>query len=159
MRSSLSVSAVAVGVLTTFVALGVGATGKVVPETDSTSVEFRFYSAALREAKAARRPVLLVFTNPHCGPCKALEHGILSNPTGIRVINAAYVPVKFVLKIGDRDTVPETRESRRAANHFGVGGVPRLVVLSPQGRKVASFGWTTRDEVLLTLRLRSAPPP
>lgn len=51
----------------------------------------------------------------------------------------------------------DTKADKKA--DFGVGGVARLVVLSPQGREVASFGWTTRDEVLLTLRLRSAPPP
>ena len=123
------------------------------------SVQFRSYEAARAESARTRRPILLVFSNPHCGPCKALEHAAFENPIGLRLVNTAYVPVRFTLKIGDRDHVRETKEARSAANRLNIVGVPQVRVVSPDERVIGHFSWTTQSDVFWNLRRLSAALP
>src|SRR6266568_7816077 len=64
----------------------------------NSPVTFRSYRAALREARAQHKPVLLLFTNPHCGPCRALESLVLADPIGSSVVAAGYVPVRLTAR-------------------------------------------------------------
>jgi thioredoxin-related protein len=127
-------------------------------EVPPESVALRPYGVALREARTRNRNLLLVFNSPFCYFCRALDHLLFTNPAGIRLINAAYVPVAFTLKNDPADTTPVTKEAKRVAKRLGIGHVPQVVVLSPKGGELGRFGWTSSDEVLLNLRRLSAPP-
>ena len=117
------------------------------------------YSRALREAAKTRKNVLLLFSNPHCGPCHAMEEVLFGNPAGAELVAASYVPVVLVIKLGPRDVTPQTAEARATARRFGVVHPPALLVVSRGGEKVGRLVGITRAELFGGLRHYAPPVP
>jgi len=117
----------------------------------------RSYREALRQASATGKNVLLLFSNPHCGPCRAMEAVLFESPAGAELVSASYVPVELVINLGGTDRTPETAEARAAATRFGVVHPPALLVVSRSGARVARLVGITRAELFSGLR-RYAPP-
>ncbi len=79
------------------------------------------------------RPVLLLFADPRCGCCQALQIGVLSVPEHADLIAAGYVPIR----VDGSDGVAGDLRAR-----YSVRGVPTLVVLSQDDRVIARLdGW------------------
>jgi thioredoxin-related protein len=117
------------------------------------------YSEALRQASATGRNVLLLFSNPHCGPCHAMEDVLFHNPAGAELVAASYVPVVLVINLGGTDKTRETAEARATATRFGVVHPPALLALSRRGAKLGRLVGITRAELFGGLRQYAPPVP
>lgn len=117
------------------------------------------YSEALRKASVTGRNVLLLFSNPHCGPCHAMEDVLFHNPAGADLVAASYVPVVLVINLGGTDKTRETAEARATATHFGVVHPPALLVVSRRGAKLGRLVGITRAELFAGLRQYAPPVP
>ena len=121
-------------------------------------VAFRPYKQAVQESRRTGRPLLLLFTNPHCVPCYWLEAEIFCKRDSADLINRLYVPVRFTRKLGPGDRTPETAEATRVAKQYGVNATPLLLAVSPSGRSIGSVAWLGRNEVLYRLEAWAKPP-
>ena len=117
------------------------------------------YSEALRTASATGRNVLLLFSNPHCGPCHAMEDVLFHNPAGAELVAASYVPVLLVINLGGTDKTRETPEARATATRFGVVHPPALLAVSQRGTKLGRLVGITRAELFGGLRQYAPPAP
>lgn len=117
------------------------------------------YTEALRKASETGRNVLLLFSNPHCGPCHAMEDVLFHSPAGAELVAASYVPVVLVINLGGTDKTRETAEARATATHFGVVHPPALLVVSRRGGKVGRLVGITRAELFSGLRQYASPVP
>ena len=117
------------------------------------------YSAALSRASASRKNVLVVFSNPHCGPCHAIERSVFGTPVGIDLVNASYVPVVLVLNLGGTDKTPETPEARSVATSFGIAHPPHVLVVSRHGTMLGRISGISRAELFSGLRSYSKTAP
>ena len=117
------------------------------------------YAEASRLSSASGKNILLLFSNPHCGPCRAVEGVLFMTETGVALISESYVPVHLVLNLGGTDKTPETREARSVATRFGVLNPPALLVVSRSGAKVGTIVGVRRPEIYSGLRLYAKPVP
>ncbi len=82
--------------------------------------------AAKIEAAQSGRLLLLHFYTQTCGPCKALDAGVLSQPQVGAAVEHSYVPVKI-----------DAEANEAIARMFRIDRVPTEVVLTPEGKVVA----------------------
>ena len=96
------------------------------------------YEEALKDAKAANKPILLNFTGSDwCVWCVRLDKDIFSKPKF-----AAFAKEKLVLLEADFPENKEQSADLRKQNEdlqakYGVDGFPTLVLLDPQGKEIA----------------------
>ena len=107
-------------------------------------VRFLPYRQAARESKAHQKLMLIYFTDPHCGPCRALENQVFAKPEAAATINSSFFPVKVVMN----GPAPVPAETLRLIKQFGVQGAPSVVILSPSGSELRRFGWLGRTETI-----------
>ncbi|MFO7692178.1 MAG: thioredoxin family protein [Vicinamibacterales bacterium] len=81
--------------------------------------------AALAEARASNKRVLVDFYADWCPPCVAMKHDVWPHPEVARAVDAGYVPL---LVDADRDTVLGAR--------YQVSAIPTLLLLDADGRIV-----------------------
>ncbi|MDZ4684301.1 MAG: thioredoxin family protein [Planctomycetaceae bacterium] len=90
------------------------------------------YDAALNEAIAAKRPLLIHFYGQHCPPCRMMERDVLHQPEVLALLKDRYVAVKIDAgSAGNADAA-------RLVPRFGVHGLPCDVILDPISGKVLS---------------------
>lgn len=90
------------------------------------------YDAALSEAVASKRPLLIHFYGPACPPCRQMEREVLHQPEVVALLKDRYVAVKV-----DAGS-PGNPEAARLVPRFGVHGLPCDVILDPISGKVLS---------------------
>lgn len=88
-----------------------------------------FSDAALSEANAAGRPVLLDFSAQWCVPCHELDQITLSDA---RVIEQTGPFLRMKVDLTRFDS-PESKELR---TRFAIAGVPTIIFLAPGGREI-----------------------
>jgi thiol:disulfide interchange protein len=81
--------------------------------------------AALAEARASNKRVIVDFYADWCPPCVAMKHDVWPHPQVARAIEAGYVPL---LVDADRDTVLGAR--------YQVSALPTVLLLDADGRVV-----------------------
>ena len=79
-------------------------------------------------AKESGRLVLVHFWTPSCGPCKALERNVFSQPAVAMALETQFVPVKL-----------NADENSATAESFGISRVPTDVVITPNGQVVGKL--------------------
>jgi YHS domain-containing protein len=92
----------------------------------------RGYDAALSEAIATKRPLLIHFYGDHCPPCRKMEREVLHQPEVLALLKDRYVAVKV-----DAGS-PGNVEAARLVSRYGVHGLPCDVILDPISGKVLS---------------------
>jgi thiol:disulfide interchange protein len=98
-------------------------------------------AAAQREAAASRKPVLVYFTADWCPPCQDMKRTVWSDADVDQAMDA-YIPVKI-----DVDAQGDI------AQQFGVNGIPRVQIVSPNGVKGPSqVGACSPEEMANWLR-------
>jgi YHS domain-containing protein len=90
------------------------------------------YDAALSEALATRRPLLIHFYGQQCPPCRRMEREVLHQPDVVALLKDRYVAVKI-----DAGSAGNA-EAARLVPRFGVHGLPSDVILDPVSGKVLS---------------------
>ncbi len=111
----------------------------------SPAPDFRLPSAdgrerSLEDLRAAGRPVLLIFSDPDCGPCRALLPDIsLWQRRHDATLNVAVIsggtPEENLAKVGRR-TVRRVllQRDREVADAYQCAGSPGAVLIDPEGR-------------------------
>jgi thioredoxin:protein disulfide reductase len=105
------------------------------------------YGAALVQAKAQQKPLLVDFGASWCGACKELEQKTFSDPRVVRE-GGRFVPVRVDLSPGK-----DTKEKRDLLAGYAQRGLPLVVLHKPSGEvaaRVTSF--VEADEFLHLLR-------
>ena len=101
------------------------------------------YATAARQSKAQQLPLLLYFTDPHCGPCRALEAQVFANPKAAATVNSGYRPVRVVIN----GPAPVPAETPRLVKKYGVPGAPTVIIVAPTGSELRRFAWLGSQEV------------
>lgn len=83
--------------------------------------------AAMVEAAQSNKLVLLHFTTRTCGPCKALDQTVFSQPQVGAALEIDYVPVRV-----DADV------AKALAGRYRIERVPTEVIVTPDGNPIAS---------------------
>lgn len=84
--------------------------------------------AALAEAAAAGKPVFADFYAEWCGPCVKMLNETMKDPQVIQTLNNQFIPVKLNVDV-----------EKEAKEHYGVGGIPHLFFLRPDGSVAHDF--------------------
>lgn len=99
------------------------------------------FDRAKTEARRLERPLLLHFSAEWCGPCRKMEHNVLSAPQVVRELADRVVPVRI-----DADEHPEL------ARRFNVRALPTDVYIDPGGNVLARYeGYQERAVYLARL--------
>ena len=107
-------------------------------------VKYLPYREAAQQSIAQQKPLLIYFTDPHCGPCRALEAQVFANPQAAVTVNTGFLPVKVVMN-GPK---PVPSDTPRLIKRFGVQGAPSVIIVSPSGSELRRFAWLGRAEVV-----------
>jgi len=93
------------------------------------------YQAALVEAKASGRNVLLAFHSPGCPPCAAMDRTVLRSEA-VRDAMASFVPVRI-----------DAWESPDVSKRYQVFATPTYVIARPDGTPMsAAHGFLSEEE-------------
>jgi len=98
------------------------------------------YAEAKAKAKSDNKLVLLEFTGSDwCGYCKRMQAEIFSKPQfqDYAAKNLVLVELDFPRAKPQSDAV--RRQNMKLASEYEIEGFPTLIVLSPEGKRVANF--------------------
>ncbi|MBM3326448.1 MAG: DUF255 domain-containing protein [Calditrichaeota bacterium] len=111
--------------------------------SSSSSIEWRSdIDAALSEAQAAGKPLMIDFGAEWCAACKELEHKTFSQPEVTARLKSQFIPVKH-------DGTQITPEVKAVWQKWGVKGLPTVLFLSPDGKELSRFeAFRTAEEVM-----------
>lgn len=117
-------------------AIGVGAVAAAIwlALPPKTGIEWQPYSeAALAQARAENRGVVIDVFADWCVPCKELDH-ITFTDSDVKQEAARFVRLKLNLT-----TTESGSEAARAKDRFGIRGVPTVMFLDGTGREVSDL--------------------
>jgi thioredoxin-like negative regulator of GroEL len=105
------------------------------------------FDAAMTEAAATHRPVVVAFHAPYCPPCEAMARKVLGKPPVIRALDG-FIPVR--VNAPDRPDL---------SARYGVDVTPMFLVLDGKGAVIAkATGYKDVDQFVSFLNGASQPP-
>ncbi len=83
------------------------------------------WNGALKEAKEAKKPLVLEFYMEGCSHCARLHRETHSDQTVAKTLNTKFIPVRL-----------EGRQHMDIVKKFNVTGAPTTIILSPDGQEL-----------------------
>lgn len=99
------------------------------------------YEAALRDAVASGRHVIIAFYSEGCPACAAMDRSVLGTPE-VREALLGYIPVRL-----------DVNRRREPARRYRILATPTFVVLNEEGRPLAQReGYQSKEEFVAFLK-------
>jgi len=99
------------------------------------------FEAALTDAGATSRHVIIAFYSEGCPPCAAMDRSVLGTPE-VREALRGYVAIRL-----------DVNREREAARRFQIAATPTFMVLNEAGRPIAQReGYQSKEEFVAFLR-------
>jgi thiol:disulfide interchange protein len=91
---------------------------------------------AIKEAKAANRPILVDFTGSNwCPPCKALTKQVLDTPEFIQWASDKVVLLKADFPRGKEQDAETKKQNAELAKKYQIRGFPTVMLISAKGKE------------------------
>jgi thiol:disulfide interchange protein len=110
------------------------------PPTDSGWL--KDYQRALALAQKENRPILINFTGVTCTNCRWMEQNMFPRPP-VKDALKKYITVELYT---DRELSADEMNKQLEQNLTSTVTLPEYVTVSPEGKKLADFSGSTRDE-------------
>jgi len=104
------------------------------------------YEAALKDAGATGRHVIIAFYSEGCPPCEAMDRTVLGSPE-VREALLGYLPVRL-----------DVNRQHQSALRYQVFATPTFVVSDEAGRSLAQRAGYQSKEEFVTFLKENAPP-
>ena len=122
---------------------------QVVPPPDDGIAWHSDFEAALREAGASKRPLLVDVTATWCPPCKVMKRSTWPDARVGRLVRERFVAVRLDADVPAHQPI---------AAHYGAVYLPTVLVLEPDGRVRDVAAEYDADAMAAFLTKASAPP-
>jgi len=100
------------------------------------------YEAALKQAKAENKSVLIDFTGSDwCGWCIKLDREVFSQPAFKEYAQKDLVRVYIDFPRGKPQSDALKEKNKELAEKFGVQGLPTIVILNSEGQMIGKTGY------------------
>jgi len=106
-----------------------------------------YTKAVLSEAARDQRPLIVDFYADWCGPCKAMERGVFTDPEVVQ-LSERFLPVRV-------DLTQRHADQDELLRRYQVRGVPTILFLDASGREDRGLrieSYVAKDEVLRRMR-------
>ena len=110
-------------------------------ETPTSTISWRGdFDAALAEAKASDKPVLLVFSASWCPPCNVMKREVWPDDEVEQSVSDRFVPLHI-----------DVDHSPTVAARYGIRSIPAIVVADAKGNVLRQASYMTPAETLAFL--------
>ena len=100
------------------------------------------HDEVLKMAANEEKPILIDFYADWCGVCVELDHNVWNQGSVVDAVTAEYIPLKL-------DFTRSTPELEALRKQYGVGGLPTVMILGPDGVERSRFtSFKSPEEVI-----------
>lgn len=101
------------------------------------------YKAALAEARASGKPILVDFTADWCPPCRVMEREVWPDERLRQALKDNAIPLKLDVDVESTNTLVQSRRIR---------SIPTVLLLDAEGNEVARRSMSTAGQLLRLLQ-------